>query len=497
MLSELLLIFTIAGAFSPMELVKLHVAGRVSDVVAADLDGNQQKDVLVVWQKGYPPKSKSIVSVFLTKDFKVTNKPAQIHTLPSEAVAYDVSDINLDGHADFLYLAANGVWALYGQAGGLSSTPRQLLEAMTIGALASEDKIPRMQLVVDLGNQRKVLLVPTVPIGPFALYEKDGGKWTLGQVLRVPLRARVLTAAEDFRAARDFGALFYFDYPRWQAIDQNGDKKLDLMFFRRDRVAVFRMQADGKFKSTPDFYRNFKMLNAEENIKKGINIRGVAGDISGDGRADIMFNKTVGGIRNMKTELRIYLADKNADYPGWPNFRKKRKGHGSSAQLIDVNGDKKADLVWPHVEVGITTMIQMMMSEKLELDFEVYFSQGGRLRNKPNLIIESAFGINLKSNQELLGLYPKFDLDFNKDGILDLLVGDPGEGGDKFPDQIKIRLAQKPGKYQEDPAWTLDLPGTRFVLPFQISAESAPGLLIYFSLVKKHRGDVWVLHNRQ
>jgi hypothetical protein len=437
-----LLVALILASQSPLERVELKLPGRVTTVVPADLDGDGQQDLLVFWSQGFPPTSVNRVSVFRSIGGKVSPRPVQVRSLPKGTVAFDVGDIDADRRTDLLLLCADGVWALGGQKDGtLSRQRRKVVEIMTVAAFPHEDRVPRVSLLADLGGGRRGLLVPTVPIGPLALYEFDRKKgWFLRKVLRVPARMNVHSSAEDFRSARDFGTIFQITFPRWSVADQNGDGH-------------------------------------------------------GDSRADLFFKKTVGGISNMKTEARLYLALADGDYPQKPGYSVEREGHGASARLLDVNGDGRSDLVWPHVEMGLANLIRMMLAGKLSLTFEVYFSKDGKLSEAPGLKIPSALGINFRSAQELSGPYPVFGQDFNGDGIGDMVMGSAGGGSGDNPDRLEIYPGTSAGKYADDPLWHIDLPGTRFVLPLRIRSGDKPGLLIYFSLVEKRRGDVWVLHN--
>jgi len=491
------LLVLLLAAQSPLERVELKLPGRVSAVVPADVDGDGQRDLLVFWSQGFPPASVSRVSVFRAVAGKISPRPVQVRSLPKGTVAFDVGDIDADHRTDLLLLCADGVWALGGQKDGtLSRQRRKVVEIMTVAAFPHEDRVPRVALLMDLDQSRKGLLIPTVPIGPLALYEFDQQKgWFLRKVLRVPARMNVHSSAEDFRSARDFGVIFQITYPRWTVADQNGDGLMDLLFFSEDSVAIFRARKDGSFTSEPDLYRGFGLLEPDERVQRGLMVRGEAGDVNGDGRADLFFKKTVGGISNMKTQARLYLALADGDYPQRPNYSVEREGHGASARLQDVDGDGRSDLVWPHVEMGLANLIRMMLAGKLSVTFEVYFSRNGALCGAPGLELPSSLGINFRSAQELSGPYPIFGEDFNGDGIGDLVLGNVGGGSGENPDRLEIYPGTGGGKYGDDPLWQLDLPGTRFILPLRIRPDDKPGLLIYFSLVEKRQGDVWVLHN--
>jgi hypothetical protein len=484
-----------ASAAPALNLTELRMPGRVIWAAPADVDGDGASDLLVFWREGFPPQSRGRVSVYRTEAGRVSTQPAQVLLLPPSTVACDVGDINEDGRADVLLLRADGVWVLTADAAGRYGTePTPLVNAMTVAAFPNEDHVPPAPLLIELAPGRQGLVVPTIPIGPLALYEADASRsWHLRQVLRVPARANLFTAAEDQRFTRDYGAMFQLVYPRWVAADQNADGRRDLFFTTEDVVAIFRAREDGGFPATPDLVRNFALLKPEERVRAGVLARAEIGDVNGDGRADLMLYKTSGGISNMQSEIRLYLATPANDYPTAPDFSLQRSGYGASATLTDVDGDGRADLVRPQVEMGLTNLIGMMLAGKLEVTFEVYLSREGKLRPDPDLRIPSSLGINFRSNQELTGPYPIFRQDFTGDGIGDLVIGRARAGAGRDPDRLEIRPGEGGGKFAADPVWQINLPGTRYVSIFRARAADRAGLLVYFSQVEEREGDVWVL----
>lgn len=487
----------LAAAAPGMELVELKVAGRVVTVEAADVDGDGDRDVLVFWRDGYPPEAATRVSLFAAAKGKVAARPVQVLRLPDWTVAFDVGDTDGDGRADVLLLAHDGVWAHAGLATGrLADKPAQVIEVMTLAAFPHEDHVPPIDMHIRL-EQQPFLLVPTVPIGPLGLYRRDPDTgWRLLQVLRVPTRSDLHTSAEDFRSVRTYGASFRLTYPRWVVADQDGDGVDDLLFFTQDELAVFRRRDEGTFPARPDLYRCFGMIRDDERIQRSLHVRGEAGDVDGDGRADLLFNKTVGGINNMKTELRLYLAGPDGDYPKAPAMSSRRDGWGSSARLVDVDGDGRDDLIRPHVEMGISALIGMMLKGRLDVTFEVTLSGEGCPGERPDLVLESPLAINFQSAQELQGPFPLLSTDFNGDGRADLVIGRAGAGAGDKPDRLELRPGTGPARFDSDPVWGIDLAGTRFVMPYRVRDDARPGLLIWFSLVEKMHGDVWVVHNR-
>ncbi len=482
------------GASQPMEQVILRLPGRVVTAVAADVEGDGEADLLVFWKQGFPPASRSMLSVFPGAGGKLATTARQVFALAKDTVAFDVADVRFDGKADVLALTKDGL-SVYpaGTDGKLAEKPEPLLKAMTLAALPHEDHVPRLRLFFALDKEVKGLLVPTVPIGTVSLYTGQLGKdWALKQMLRVPMRANVHTGLEDVRDEWDFSASFRFAVPLWTDVDQNGDGVKDLIFLSQDSAAVFRGRPDGGFPKTPDLYRSFGLISPEERLKPSLQARGQAADVNGDKRIDLMFVKTVGGISNMKSDLAVFLANPDGSYPVAAQLRQVRSGYGSSARLVDVNRDGRTDLVRPVVDMGISAMAKILLAGKIDVVFDVFLAGEKGLGPKPDFTFESPFGIDLRSAQELTGPYPILGEDFTGDGVADLVVGIAGGGSGDNPDRLDIHPGTRGGRFSDRVWWRLSLPATPNVYPYLRKIGARPGLIIHFPLVERLRGDVWV-----
>jgi hypothetical protein len=314
-------------------------------------------------------------------------------------------------------------------------------------------------------------------------------------MLRVPARGSLHTSAEDFRSARDYDAVFQWIVPRLEVLDQNGDGRRDLLFFQRDSVAVFHARPQGDFAETPDLSQGFGLLSDEERLRGGFQIRGGAGDFNGDGRADLVFNKSSGGIASMTNELRMYLAGPKGRYPSKPDLAISSDGYGAFARTVDVDGDGKTDLVRPHVQMGILAMSQVLLTGRLDVEFQIHLARAGQPGPRPDFQLSSSFGVDFKSNQDLSGLYPIFGQDFDGDGRPDLVIGRAAGGSGADPDRIEIRRGRPGGGFEDDALWSLALHGTRAVTVYRAVPDGLAGLLIWFPSVREREADVWVLRN--
>ncbi len=495
----LLLAAAASGPAEPvgLERAEIKVPGRVVAVRAADVDGDGAREVLVFWRQGLPPDSRGRLSLYALEQQRLDERPRQILSLPERAVAFDVGDADGDGRSDVLLLMDDGVWILAGRdQGWLAERPQRLLEAMTLAAQPQQDRLPPMDLLVDLGDRAGCgLMVPTVPIGRLSLYA-CGPPARLQRMLRVPFRTRIYTAAENQRPGRDFSSMFQLVLPRFQFIDQNGDGRRDLIFFSNDAVAVFRARDDGGFAAEPQLHRRFAVLSREERIRRGVHLRGAAADFDGDGRADLMFNKSSGGLANMRSEVWVHLARDDGGYRSEPDLRIRSTGYGALARPVDVDGDGRADLVRPHVEMGIMVMSQVLLTGKIDVDFHVHLARAAGLRARPDYSLSSSFAVDFSANQELGGTYPIFGRDFDGDGRPDAVIGRAGAGSAGKPDRLEIRSGRDQGGFDDGACWAVDLHATSAVQPWRPQPAGPWGLLVAFPSVEEHRGDVWVYSHR-
>jgi hypothetical protein len=485
--------------------VELKVPGRVIDARPADLDGDGQMEILVFWRQGEPPDTQGRVSVYRAPGGVPGPRPAQVLGLPAAMVAFDLGDVNLDGRADLVWLQGDGVWAFPGLADGrLAEVPVPIIQTALLSAFPHPDHVPPMSLLLDLGppgRSRPAMLLPVLPAGPLALYEPNpDGRWTRRELLRAPVRANLHTSAEDTHAVREYGAVLQFSLPRLVVADQDGDGQPDLLFFADDAVAVFRARPDGTFPREPDVWRSFGLLTAEERVQRGVFLRGDAADLDGDGRADLLFNKTRGGLASMRALTRVYRAGPDGAYPPRPSLEIDTPGFGSSLKLLDADGDGRVDLVRPHLEMGLMAMSRVLLSSRMDIDFLLHLSskagRGALPGPRPDCAVSGSFSLDFQSSQEMSGPYPVLGHDFTGDGRPDVVVGLAGGGSGKTPDRLELRAGSPAGCFETGAVWRVELEATRYVSAYRPRADGRPGLIVRFSRGEALRGDVWVFPPR-
>jgi len=144
-------------------------------------------------------------------------------------------------------------------------------------------------------------------------------------------------------------------------------------------------------------------------------------DINVDGWPDLMVTQTSGTV-NLKTETQIYIATGPFQYPSKPNATMASSGSFTSAALRDANGDKKLDLVFISVPIGIGNIINYFLRSKVTVEASVYTYGPKGFGTKPS----RSAGLTLDAPEgRERSAYAMAD--FDGDGFLDAAVGTGAE----------------------------------------------------------------------
>ncbi|MBI5093888.1 MAG: VCBS repeat-containing protein [Candidatus Hydrogenedentes bacterium] len=168
-------------------------------------------------------------------------------------------------------------------------------------------------------------------------------------------------------------------------------------------------------------------------------------DINGDGLPDLIVSQTKGTI-NIEAHTQVYLASSAFEYPEKPTASLDAKGAVTSPYLIDVNGDKKADLIIITVPIGLKFFMNYFMMNKLSVAVEVYLFDGAGYGAKPDFKTSLSFDAPEGRQTAAYAMG-----DFNGDGRIDAAFG---AGSDK----MEIHTGSATQFLSSKPWVTLSLP---------------------------------------
>ena len=219
----------------------------------------------------------------------------------------------------------------------------------------------------------------------------------------------------------DNEADLYFEHPRIDAADVDGDGRGDLVVSNRHEVLVFLGREAGDFSAKPDQRHVLKLLSEQDHVRASGNARVEARDWTGDGRADLLVSVTQGGLLRAHTLTRLHVnrggtwdvekADQTFEMnDGW-----------AASDFLDLDGDGRLDFIEVRISSRILDLVEILLTRSIDPELRAYRSaQETPFDPKPALARGLDLGISFET-QRTVGFLPAFQ-DLNADGQLDLIA---------------------------------------------------------------------------
>lgn len=219
--------------------------------------------------------------------------------------------------------------------------------------------------------------------------------------------------------------------------DLNIDRKKDLIVVRDAGLRIFHQNGNGSFESNAHDLR----LPIDVNALNWWEIRGSDGeqldqselshramdkieDINNDQIADLLvrFSQT-DGLLDRQNTYEIYLGkvvDGELTYSQTPDSVIKTEGGVAGMDIVDVDGDKKSEIMLANLDIGVSQIIGALLSGSIDQDIYIFkMDENDNFGKKPNVDKEVALNFSLssgKSGDPVVKL-----ADFDGDGLKDLM----------------------------------------------------------------------------
>jgi hypothetical protein len=389
-----------ADAGLEMRRIELEVGGRVTEVVPADVDGDERKDLLVVRGR--------------------------------EVLVYR-QDLDGDGKVEVVLLQADGASAYRVQerAGralyGLR--PDRLVTTPTLLGRPVEDEVRRKDVLRDLDSDGDLDLVLPRSDG-FSICENDGkGAFAAPRLLPAPPRA-TLNLGQD-RISSQLNASWWFPNPNVAQFDAAGPPEVVMVdegvvrLYQApkagDKLGGLPLEA-GPTYTIPD-QRAFSMA-VENPFELDFTMPVILRDLDKDGRVDASSTHVGQGV----TRVFKNGADPAKAFAS-PAQSIRAKGVTFISFYVDIDGDGKDDLILPRTDkVGVWSILKALVTRSVPVDALFYFQRPGAVPygDEPDLVRSFEVPLSISSGGEggmKFGttIVATLDGDYDGDGKHDLV----------------------------------------------------------------------------
>jgi hypothetical protein len=240
----------------------------------------------------------------------------------------------------------------------------------------------------------------------------------------------------------------FYDFPRIDVGDVDGDGRPDLVASNRFEIRVFLQGADGSFPPSADRALAVGRISEEDLIRGSGLVRMRAEDFDGDGRVDLILTYTAGGFLEARSRTTLHRNREGTWKLADPDQEILCDGCFVSYDLMDLQGDGRLELLEARVPLGILHLVQTLLTRKIDVEVRVY-ERGDELPfvAEPWVVVGLDLGFRFETF-EPRGFFPTLRADWNGDGFFDRLASGNGEALEIFlggsAAALRQRIARQP-----------------------------------------------------
>ena len=307
----------------------------------------------------------------------------------------------------------------------------------------------KKKLVVDLNDDNKDDLIIPDFRGLHLLLQKDDGSFAQ-QTLPISPRIQMNDSSATYNETRFFIA------------DLNLDKKSDLVLAKDQSLQYFAQKSDGTFDTVAQtlkldintsefFWWELREADGQQVDQNNLAHRIVdkIDDINNDGLADMLvrFSQSE-GVLDRTNDYEIYLGQRvngKLSFGKKPHSLIKADGTIGSLEIIDVDGDKKSEVLVSSFDIGVSQIIGALLSGSIDQDVYLFkMDENGVYSEDPQVDkeVEMTFSLSSgKSGEPVVKL-----ADFNGDGLKDLMFSSGDSRLKIYPGTKQDRVFEKRSK---------------------------------------------------
>lgn len=461
----------LAGAANQAQqyaLSSLEINGTARDRAICDFNGDNKKDLLMVYTRANE-EEKSRIAVFLQKsDLSFPGAPNYEAVLPPDFRSFDCGDV-ADAAGDEIVAFRDGGVFYFDKSDGKLGKLEALIASPTIFRYAEYHNPIRQHFLVDFDLDGKPEVLTPEISGP-SLYKKSAsGKYELLQ--KIKLSAQIsykigswgdISHTDDinqflrFRTYMKRTAATY-TVPDLFVEDFNGDKKPDVIAILGTHLWVFCQDASGKLPDKPSLHFDRSVLTANEKKLGFMGEMLTFADLNGDGLADIIKVKYGSVEQRVNIQYMVFYGKPGLVYSKAPDQKISSAGFRADFGAYDMRNKGRRDIVVPYFHFAPSQAFKMLTENAVKVQFKIYLmGDSGRYAQdakmdyaKPDERIQIPYRINvlgiiMDPEAMIKGEFNPlihFGADVNGDGYPDLVA-------DSGADVLNIYFGNKDAKFK-------------------------------------------------
>lgn len=429
---------------------EIESPGRTATAGFADLDGDGRADLYSVSLSGVPPRQQRRWHVhYQSADGGFPRQADWSSAVAGDAAGYDVVELDDQPGLEIVELRRHSLRVTSLRDRTLARRELVIPGDPTAAVGADERGIDRLRMARSTGDRVR-LLVPG--LGECIVLERDGtlvARLAAGQRANyfLPPRPGPLLSESEFES--------YFDFPRIEIGDTNGDGRPDLLFASRHEIRVFHQDEAGGFAPIADLQIALGRLDEEDLIRGSGNVRVAAADVDGDGALDLLITTTKGGLMNARSETTLHLqrgGKWNLDeaHRNWV-----LESGWSALQLVDVDGDSRPELVEARMPFSLLELVETLLTQEIDAQVSIYRSDAtAGFAAEPVVRLDLHIELDLETTS-FKGFAPSVSADMNGDGARDRVTSAGGDAIEVYLGTGKKPFAVRAGRQAVDTRGTI------------------------------------------
>lgn len=456
-------------------MYNMRVLDRITNIVAADLDGDGQEDLVVLHTKGRSPDVERWISIFWHKpDGSFSSAADLTWELPDEVAAVDTGDLTEDRGVEILALTTDGVSVIGYPSAGDRSSLEPIVRGVNGSILPSRNEVPIVDFAQDWnGDGMDDLAVPG--FGELYLFLTGGD--TLSAVPQIcELETQIDLSVSRGENGSRFGAVDVTrKLPHLAGIDLDGDGDKDLVTYMED-VVRFHLQENGRFSRVADSKVEMNLITSDDTDEDDYELEVSVLDVDGDGLADLFGGKSISrGVGDFSSTVALHYGDGTLGFVGEPDWTTTVEGM-SAGKWLDLDGDGRMELMMPIINLGITDIVRILISKKVKVDYYFYFPAEDRsISDEPDFMKEVTLDVGFEEGGE--AQIVSFEGDYNGDGRRDLVIATGGM-------ELSVFLGKEPSKgelFSRKPVERIEVDTFGDFKPLNLNGDDKQDMILFYS----------------